>query len=104
MSFAPKKAAPANDLARVHLPVRVVPGAARTAAVGMLGAAIKIRVAAPPEDGAANQALCLWLKKSLGATQVQVLSGVSSRSKLLALDFAGQAPSVQQLCLSLLAA
>ena len=103
MSSARKKADLASDLARVHLPVRAVPGAARTAAVAMLGEALKIRVAAPPEDGAANQALCLWVKKALGAAQVQVLSGASSRSKLLAVDFAGQAPSVQQLCISLLA-
>lgn len=104
MSSAPKKPIPAAGLSRVHLPVRAVPGAARTAAVGMLGDAIKIRVAAPPEDGAANQALCLWVKKMLGAAQVQVLSGASSRSKLLAVDFAEQAPSLQQLCGHLLAA
>ena len=67
MSSARKKTDPASDLARVHLPVRAVPGAARTAAVAMLGEALKIRVAAPPEDGAANQALCLWVKKALGA-------------------------------------
>ena len=103
MSPASKKPSPSSLPARIYLPVRVVPGAARTQAVGMLGDAIKIRVAAPPEDGAANQALCAWVKKSLGAVQVQVQSGASSRSKLLAVDFAGQAPSVQQLCGSLLA-
>ena len=103
MPLASKKPTLSSQSARVHLPVRAVPGAARTAAVAMVGEALKIRVAAPPEDGAANQALCLWVKKALGAAQVQVLSGASSRSKLLAVDFAGQAPSVQQLCLSLLA-
>ena len=103
MSPASQKANQVAHSQRIHLSVRVVPGAARTQAVGMLGEVIKIRVAAPPEDGAANQALCAWLKKTLGAAQVQVQSGASSRSKLLAVDFAGQAPSVQQLCGSLLA-
>ena len=92
---------------RLHLPVRVVPGAARTVAVGMLGQALKIRLAAVPEDGAANRALCKWVKAALAAQHiqaVQVLTGSSSRSKLLALDFADAAPSAQQVCHSLLQA
>ena len=98
-----KNTKPDSETVRVYLSVRVIPGAARTAVVGMLGNAIKIRVAAPPEDGAANKALCLWLKKQTGAAQVEVASGASARSKLLALDFAEPAPSVEQLRASLLA-
>ena len=86
----------------VYLAVRVVPGAARTAAVGMLGDAIKIRVAAAPEDGAANKALCTWLKRSLGALDVQLASGASSRNKLLRLEFAGDAPSPEEIWAQLL--
>ncbi len=100
-----EKMPPASQ--RLHLPVRVVPGAARTVAVGMLGQALKIRLAAVPEDGAANRALCKWVKVALAAQHiqaVQVLTGSSSRSKLLALDFADAAPSAQQVCHSLLQA
>ena len=100
-----EKMPPASQ--RLHLPVRVVPGAARTVAVGMLGQALKIRLAAVPEDGAANRALCKWVKAALAAQHiqaVQVLTGSSSRSKLLALDFADAAPSAQQVCHSLLQA
>jgi hypothetical protein len=87
---------------RVHLSVRVQPGAARTAVQGMLGDAVKIRVAAQPEDGAANAALCKWLQKATAAQAVQVISGASGRSKLLALDFADAAPSLAQLQQALL--
>ena len=51
--------------------------------------------------------LCKWVKAALAAQHiqaVQVLTGSSSRSKLLALDFAGAAPSAQQVCHSLLQA
>lgn len=93
---------PTSQSQRRHLAVRVVPGAARTAVVGMLGDAVKIRVAAAPADGAANRALCVWLKKTLGAQDVQVLAGGSGRSKLLALDFADAAPGLEELQQSLL--
>ena len=102
MSSAAKKAAPekatlASTGSRVHLSVRVVPGASRTAVMGLLGEALKIRVAAVPEDGAANAALCKWLKAATAAQSVQVIAGSSSRSKLLALDFADAAPSLEAL-------
>jgi uncharacterized protein YggU (UPF0235/DUF167 family) len=68
----------------------------------MLGDAVKIRVAAAPEDGAANAALCKWLKTATAAQSVQVIAGGSSRSKLMALDFAHAAPSLEALQQSLL--
>lgn len=75
------------DSVCVRLGVRVVPGAAQTAVVGMLGDAIKIRLAAVPEDGAANKALCKWLQAQLGAQAAQVQAGTTSRSKIVAVYF-----------------
>ncbi|RMH05105.1 MAG: YggU family protein [Nitrospirae bacterium] len=45
----------------VLLRVTVQPRAARTEYVGLHGDTIKIRVAAPPVDNAANEALCRFL-------------------------------------------
>lgn len=46
--------------------VKVVPGASADAIVGPSGDRLRVRVAAPPEDGRANAALESLLAKSLG--------------------------------------
>jgi len=76
--------------ARVQL--RVSPGAVRSAVVGRHGAAWKVRVAAPPEDGKANDAVVRLLAETLAlpARDVQIVSGRASRDKTVAL--AGLAP------------
>jgi uncharacterized protein (TIGR00251 family) len=68
-----------NVLLRVH----VQPGAGRSAAVGRHGDALKVRVAAPPEGGRANDALLALLAATLGvkAAQLELVSGASSRTK-----------------------
>lgn len=43
----------------------------------------KIRVAAVPVRGAANQALCRFLKKGLAASEVAIVSGGRDKVKLL---------------------
>lgn len=43
----------------------------------------KIRVAAMPVKGAANQELCKFLKKSLGAAEVAIVSGGRDKVKLV---------------------
>jgi uncharacterized protein (TIGR00251 family) len=65
------------------LRVHVQPGAGRTAVSGRHGDALKVRVAAPPEKGRANDA-CTELVADLAgvkATAVELTSGASSRSK-----------------------
>lgn len=63
--------------------VHVQPKASRTHFAGFHGAAVKIRVAAPPSDGAANDELCRFLARACGLplSAVEILSGASSRRK-----------------------
>lgn len=67
------------------LTVHVQPKAARTEFVGVHGASLKFRVAAPPADGAANEALCAYLAERFGLPKrdVRLLAGPASRRKLI---------------------
>jgi len=63
--------------------VHAQPGAGRSEVVGRHGTAIKIRVAAPPEDGRANDAILKVLADGFGLapSAVEVAQGTSSRTK-----------------------
>ena len=65
------------------LNLRIVPRAAKNAIQGEHGDALKIRLCAPPVDGAANSALVEFLSDafSLPRARVQLLSGATSRNK-----------------------
>ena len=65
--------------------VRVVPRASRTEIVGLHDGALKIRVAAPPVEGAANDELVKFLAKKFRVSRgaVTVVSGTSSRTKTI---------------------
>lgn len=67
----------------VVLAVHAQPGAGRTQVVGRHGDAVKIRVAAPPEGGRANEALLALLADRLGvpAKAVKLTAGATTRSK-----------------------
>ncbi len=56
---------------------KVVPGSSRTAVAGTLDNMIKVRVAAAPEKGKANQCLVAFLAERLGVkkTSIEILSG-----------------------------
>ena len=71
----------------VLLMLSVVPNARRTEADGLHDGALRVRLAAPPIDGRANDALVAWLAKSLGVPKrdVDVLRGESSRRKQVAI-------------------
>jgi uncharacterized protein len=76
--------APEKDgLTAIVLRVHVNPGAGRTAVVGRHGDAVKLRVAAPPEGGRANEAVAGLLATTLGVArdQVSLESGASNRNK-----------------------
>ncbi|HEX9961036.1 MAG TPA: DUF167 domain-containing protein [Pyrinomonadaceae bacterium] len=63
--------------------VRVVPRASKSEIVGSLDGALKIRLAAPPVDGAANAELIKLLSKAFGVSKsvVEILSGQTARTK-----------------------
>ena len=65
--------------------LHIQPGAKKTEIVGMYGAALKIRLAAPPVDGKANQALINFLANHLGVSKrsVTLIGGETSRAKRL---------------------
>ena len=71
----------------VHLRVKVVPGASRDRVMGRLGDRLKLAVAAAPEAGKANKAVCALVAGALGvpARQVSVIAGPTSPLKTLAL-------------------
>ena len=67
------------------LNVKVVPGARRSEIVGRYGEAIKLRVAAPPEDGRANQEVIALLAQALGVDRrsLSITRGQTSPQKVI---------------------
>ena len=67
----------------VVLRVHVQPGAGRSAVVGRHGTALKVRVAAPPVGGRANDACSELLVDTFGvnASQLELVGGRTSRAK-----------------------
>jgi uncharacterized protein len=68
--------------------VHVVPRARRSEVAGRHGDALKIRIAAPPVDGAANTELVRFLAEQLGVPRsaVTVASGTSGRRKTVSVE------------------
>lgn len=71
-----------------RISVTVSPGAARSKLVGRHGDGWRARVAAPPERGRANEALCALLSGLLEVprSSVHVVGGQTSRLKLVEID------------------
>ena len=76
-----------------RLALRVQPRAARSEVAGRHGEALKVRLAAPPVDGAANEALVRFLAEALQVPRaaVTLVAGPASRSKVV--QVAGLAPA-----------
>jgi uncharacterized protein (TIGR00251 family) len=72
----------------VAFEVRVQPRASRTEVAGTHGEAVKIRLAAPPVEGAANTALAAFLAKQLGVSKsaVRIVKGERGRNKVVEVD------------------
>ena len=75
-----------------RLRLRVAPGAARASVVGRHGDAWKVRVAAPPEGGRANDAVVRLLADTLALPReaVTLVSGHGARDKIV--ELAGVGP------------
>ncbi len=67
------------------LRLTVVPGAQRTQVVGLYGDRLKVRLAAPPEKGAANQELIAFLARTLDLpkSSLKLTGGAQSRTKVV---------------------
>lgn len=71
----------------VTLTLHVQPGAKRSEIAGLYGAALKIRLAAPPIEGRANEALLKFIAALFGVPlrQVELKQGGQSRRKVVAI-------------------
>ncbi|HKW47208.1 MAG TPA: DUF167 domain-containing protein [Gemmatimonadaceae bacterium] len=69
----------------VRFAVHVQPRASRSEIAGVHGDAMKVRLGAPPVDGAANSALIELLADALGVSRrdVRIVNGEHSRRKLV---------------------
>ncbi len=63
--------------------IHAQPKASLTEFAGQYGDSLKVRIAAPPAEGAANDELCRFLAERfhVSLAKVHLLSGVSSRHK-----------------------
>jgi uncharacterized protein (TIGR00251 family) len=72
----------------VRIRLHVQPRASRSELAGRHGDAIKVRLTAPPVDGAANEALLQFLAVRLQVPRnaLSLVSGGSGRSKVVAIE------------------
>jgi len=82
----PTRATTASAPPLLH--VRVQPRARRSEVVGWHGDALRVRVTAPPADGAANRAVTDLLAGALGipASRIALVRGATSRDKLFRVE------------------
>lgn len=71
----------------VVIDVRVIPRAKHTHLDGERDGAILVRLAAPPVDGAANEALITFLASTIGVPRrnIRIISGERGRRKRVAI-------------------
>jgi hypothetical protein len=71
----------------ITLTLHVQPGAKRSEINGLYGDALKVRLAAPPIEGRANEALLKYVAQLFGVSlrQVELKQGMQSRRKIVAI-------------------
>ena len=69
----------------MKLLVRLIPNAKQSEIVGWEGQTLKVRIAAPPIEGKANEALIKFLADSIDCapSEIEIIKGQSSKNKLL---------------------
>ena len=77
-----------KDDSTVRFEVRVQPRASRNEFAGIKEGILRVRLQAPPVDGAANEALVAFMADELGVPRrfVRIVSGFGSRNKILEVD------------------
>jgi uncharacterized protein len=73
---------------QVLFKVHVVPGASRSEIAGIHNDSLRVRVAARPVEGAANEELILILAKTfkVSKSSVRIVSGARGRSKQVSIE------------------
>ncbi len=81
------------------LSVRIQPRASKNEIVRREGGGLKIRLTAPPVDGAANEALIRFLADTLSVpkSQVEIVSGHTAREKIVRINGLSQETANQLL-------
>ena len=94
-----KSGRPRAEDAAAILDIRVIPRSPRTRVDGRRGGAILVRLAAPPVDGAANDALIAFLSEALDVPRrdVTLVSGERSRDKRVRIDGVDDATAIARL-------
>ncbi len=80
-----------SQRAETIVTVRVIPRSPRSRVDGMRGDAFLVRLAAPPVEGAANDALVAFLAEHLDLPRrnIRIVSGVKSRDKQIGITGLG---------------
>ncbi|MGA2039238.1 MAG: DUF167 domain-containing protein [Bryobacteraceae bacterium] len=75
-----------------RITIKAHPRAARSAVAGRLGEAWKLRLAAPPAEGKANEECVRFLAELAGVarSRVHVISGATARTKIVDVEGVAQ--------------
>lgn len=77
-----------EDNGGVTIKIRVQPRAAKNQLSGVMDGALKVRLTAPPVEGAANKACCAFIAELFGVAkgQVTICHGQTGRNKTLRVE------------------
>jgi len=69
----------------IHIDLKINPGAPQSRIAGVKNNRLYVRIAAPPEDGKANDCLCEFFAKALGCAKrdISLIKGEKSRLKTI---------------------
>ncbi|MCE5341212.1 MAG: DUF167 domain-containing protein [Planctomycetaceae bacterium] len=78
---------------RIIFNIKVVPGSSKTIVAGLYNGMLKVRLAAPPEKGKANQALIELLaeKFNIPKNSIAIISGQTSKVKKVTMPATSEA-------------
>jgi uncharacterized protein (TIGR00251 family) len=88
-----------EDADGCRLKIHVTPRASRTEVGGVHGGVLKLKVQAPPADGAANEAVVKFLANLFGVSKSRILidRGLSSRNKTVLVAGVGKSRILETL-------